>query len=243
MKRILILILLQIGLYSFGQSTRIDTLFLHKDEKSIYVNSNQFKFPVVRTGSENIDLKINSDLRRDFFNDNDRSLESDLEWVDESLIYLGFWVTFNRNGVLSLNINAESCGAYCTIWTSYYSYSTVTGERLNIDDVVYLSEEFKEMVVSDKDSQYTKEKDRLERMRSDINSGLDEEDFNLAVEYYENCQKSFQINEFVLHDDYLQIICECNLPRMIRNLTPVVMLKYRFDSIKGLKIKTATDKR
>jgi len=241
MKRILVLLFIQIALYSFGQSTQIDTLLLTKDEKSGYLPSNQFKFPIIKTGSESIDLIINTNLRSDFF-DNDGDLKPESEWIDESLIYLGFQVTYNKNGILSLNISAESCGAYCTAWTSYYNYSIVTGEKLSIGDVIYLSESFKEMVISDKDSQYAKEREGLERMRSDINAGLDEESFNLAVEYYEDCQKAFQINEFALHNEYLQIIHDCNLPRVICNLTPVITLQYRFDGLKGLKIKTTTDK-
>jgi hypothetical protein len=229
------IILLQIAFHSFGQSVRIDTLLLPRIEKSTS-NSNPFKFPEIRTGNQNIDKKINAQLKRDCFSDGNGGLKPESEWVDESLFYIDFEVTFNKKGVLSLNISMESCGAYCTNWTNYYNYSALTGEQLSINDIIDFSDNFKHRIINDKDLQFLKQKEELEVMRHDTHSGLDEESFKWALENYQNCQESFEINEFALYNDYLQIIYECHLPRMIQNLNPVIVLKYKFEDLKNLKI-------
>lgn len=241
MKGKLLLILFNIsGLISNGQSVLVDTL------KFSTVNEIMqpliLSFPVVRADNEKISAKINQDLKNSFAGsekDNPIADSIFIKQITENFTNLDFKVTFNKNGIISLNITAEGCGAYCTTWTEYFNYSTITGNSLEVNDLIDFSHGLKNEVIQNKTSQYEREREALERMRGDANSGLDEETYKWASEYYDGCESSFEVIDIALHDDYLEIIHECHLPRMIRALTPAIELKYKYHDIKEfLKIKT-----
>lgn len=224
---------------SNGQSVQIDTLKFSKEEES--ANSQVLRFPVIKTGNEKINAEINRYIKKRFAENEWNNPITDsifIREIRESLTSLDFEVTFNKNGVLSFNITAEGCGAYCTTWTEYFNYSISTGKRIEVNDIIDLSESFKEKVLQDMRLQYSREKSALKKMRDDANSGLDEETYTWALEYYEGCESSFEVIDVALHSEYLEIIHECHLPRMIMALTPVIELKYKYYGIKEyLKIK------
>lgn len=233
MKKIILILLLFTGLMSNGQSVQIDTLKFSKEEESGY--SQTFNFPVIKTLNEKINTEINQYIKNRFAENDLESPISDsifIRKIKENLTSLDFEVTFNKNEVLSFNITAEGCGAYCTTWTEYFNYSTSTGNRIEINDIIDFSGSFKEKVLKDISLQYSKEKSALKKMRDDVNSGLDEETYKWALEYYEGCESSFKATDIALHSDYLEIIHECHLPRMIMALTPVIELKYKYQDIK-----------
>jgi len=64
-------------------------------------------------------------------------------------VEVDFAITYNKNDILSLNIRAEGCGAYCTTWTEYFNYSLATGQWLETGDVVDTSGTFPDMVRND----------------------------------------------------------------------------------------------
>ena len=57
--------------------------------------------------------------------------------------------------------------------------------------------------------------------------------YDWALEYYKECDASFNLNSFMLNADYLEIIDNCDMPHAIRNLTPVIELKYKYSDIKA----------
>lgn len=242
MKRILTtIILLTIITISYGQKVDIDTLLLPSSEKLKSFPITELKFPIIKSGDSEIDRIINKDLKNRFTGNEFPNLPTDstlIKWADQNIIFLDFNVTYNKNGLISLNITAEGCGANCTMWTDYFTYSTVTGKLVTINEIIELTDRFKQNVISDKDKQYTEQKRELKEMLLDKKSGLDEDTYSSALEYYETCEKSFEINDFALYEEYLQLIHECYLPRLMRNLTPIITLKYSYDEIKEkLKIK------
>ena len=234
------ILLLTFWLTSFGQKISVDTLFIPRIEKFSNVQYESLKFPIINTGNLKVDKAINTDLKNRFTNNQYIDLSTDSTLINWSvgIIYLDFEVTYIKNGLISLNISAEGCGAYCTAWTDYFTYNYITGQYLTIDQIIDTTGNFKNRVIADKDKQYEQQKKELKEMLLDKNAELDKETYNWALEQYENCEKEFTLNSFALYSDYLEIIKECYLPNAIKNLTPIIELKYKYVDIKkDLKIK------
>ena len=242
MKRILATILfLSIGLTSYGQKIIIDTLFVPRTEKFSNVQNQKLKFPLIKTGNSQIDNSINKDLKDRFTNNEFPSLPTDsaiIKWADNGIIYLGFEVTYVRNGLLSFNISAEGCGAYCTGWTDYFTYNHKTGKYVTIDEIVDTTEKFRTLVLLEKNKQFEQQKNELKKMLLDKDAELDEETYKWVLEHFETCEKEFSLNTFALYNDHLEIVEKCYLPNAIKSFTPTIELKYKYVDINQyLKIK------
>jgi hypothetical protein len=234
------ILLLTIWLTSFGQKISVDTLFIPRLEKFSNVQNEKLKFPLIKTGNLQVDKALNTHLKNRFTNNEypDLSTDSTLIKWSEGIIYLDFEVTYINNGLLSLNISAEGCGAYCTAWTDYFTYNYMTGQFVAIDQIVDTTGNFKSRVIADKDKQYEQQKKELKEMFLDKNAELDEDTYKWALEQYENCDKEFTLKSFALYTDYLEIIEKCYLPNALKNLAPTIVLKYNYVDIKkDLKIK------
>lgn len=241
MKHFISSILLFFGLSSFGQNVSVDTLHLPKGERFAQLQSADFKFPIIRTVNKKIESLINKDLINKFTHNEypEQTPDSTLiKWADDQIISLDFEVTYLKNGLISLNISAEGCGAYCTSWTDYFTYSTFTGKYVTINEIVDTTGKFKYIVIADKNRQYEEQRIELKKLFLDKDSGLDEDSYKIALENYDNCDNSFELNSFALYSDHLEIIENCNLPHVMQNLTPIIELKYKYINIKKyLKIK------
>ncbi|WP_411768927.1 hypothetical protein [Winogradskyella sp. A3E31] len=241
MTKILTILLVFIGIGAFGQNVQIDTLNLKKSERFKELQSEKMNYPLIRTGNKEIDSFINFDLKNKFTSNEypTESIDSTLiKWAGDQIIHLDFNVTYNQNGILSLNVSAEGCGAYCSYWTEYFNYSTVTGNSLDISEIIDISGEFKTSIFKDKETQFKKQKIELKEMLNDSEAELDQSTYEWALEYYENCENSFDLKSFSIYPDYIEINKSCHLPNAIKNLTPILTLKYKNAEIKEyLKIK------
>lgn len=244
MKKIATILLVVAGIGVYGQNVQIDTLNINlKISDSFKVlQSNKLNYPIIKTGNIITDSIINYDLKNKFTANEypSESIDSALvKWADDQIIYLDFIVTYNNNGILSLNISAEGCGAYCTYWTEFYNYSTVTGNPLDISEVIDIEGAFKIRIFEDIETQFKKQRIELKEMQNDTEAGIDQSTYEWALEYYDDCEKSFDLKSFSVHPDYIEINKRCYLPNVIKSLTPVLHLKYKnADIMKYLKIKS-----
>lgn len=239
MRKILSILFLLFGLTSFGQKVKIDTLRIPVNKEFQSVETDDLKFPIIKTGSRVIDSLINYDVRNTFSDGEfaENPVDSTLINWAEQIIYMDFEVTYNQNGMLSFNISAEGCGAHCTSWTDYFNYSVFTGKSLAIEDIIENPSDFKKRVISDKDKRYDTERQELKKLLLDKESGLDKETYEWALESYNECDKSFELKSFALYPDYIMIAEWCHLPNAIKNLDIPMELKYHYSKIKGIKIK------
>jgi hypothetical protein len=227
------ILLLTFGLTSFGQKISVDTLFIPRIDKFSNFQDGKLKFPVIKTGDLQIDKVINTDLRNRFTGYEHPDLSTDsilLEWSDR-IIDLDFEVTYIKNGLISLNISAQSCAAYCTGWTNFYTYNYMTGQYVTFDQIVNTSGNFRNRVIADKDKQYEQQKKRLKEIFQDKDAGLDEDTYKWALELFDSCQKEFKLNSFALYPDHLEIIEICYFPNVIKSLAPAIELKYKYAEI------------
>tara|TARA_B110000967_G_C18703802_1_gene469200 strand:- start:100 stop:801 length:702 start_codon:yes stop_codon:yes gene_type:complete len=229
------------GTIAFGQVVLVDTFRLAESEHFKNIQSDKMNFPVVRSGDKKIDSLINRDIKNRFTGNEypNETLDSTLtKWAGDQIVFLDFQVTYNQQGTLSINISAEGCGAYCSNWTDYFNYSTLDGKWLNVSDVIDTTAEFLARVNMDKEKQYAEQKQELKEMLNDPDSGLDESTYEWALNNYDECEKNSNLESFALYPDRLEIIEDCYLPNAIKNLTPIIELKYKFSEIgEYLKIK------
>lgn len=230
-----------IGTIALGQSVQIDTFLLEKSERFKDIQSDKMNFPIISSGNKKVDSLINTDLKNRFTGNEypTDNLDSTLtKWAGDQIVFLDFQVTYNQNGILSINVSAEGCGAYCTSWTVYFNYSTQTGKWLDINSIVDTTGLFREMVSKDKKEQYNKARLELKEALNDSDWGLTQDEYDSAIEYYNECDNTFNLNQFALYPDSIEIIEECWLPHVMKPLTPIIELKYGFSEIgEYLKIK------
>ena len=223
-----------IGTIGFGQSVQIDSFRLEKSERFKDIQFDNINFPIVRSGNKEIDSLINYDLKNRFTRNEYPSENLDstlLKWAGDQIVFLDFQVTYNQSGILSINVSAEGCGAYCTNWTDYFNYSTQTGKWLDINTVVNTTGLFRKMVIEDKTEQYDKARLELKEALTDPDWGLTEDEYDSALEYYNECDNSFKLKKFVLYPDSIEIIDECCMPHVMKPLAPIIELKYGFSEI------------
>lgn len=91
--------------------------------------------------------------------------------------------------------------------------------------------EFKKRVTEDENEQFTEQKEYLNEMLNETNSGLDKSTYDWAIESYINCQKNTDLESFSLFPNRIKIIEDCYLPNAIKNLKPNIVLKYNFSEI------------
>jgi len=188
---------------------------------------------MVRTGNSKIDSLINHDLKDKLthYQYTNESVDSALKkWADDQINFLDFEITYNINSILSLSISAEGCGAYCTFWINYYNYSAKTGLPLELSDILKIDNGFQEILLQEKYRQFEQQKKELKELYTD-DTMLDQDVYEWALEYYNNCEASFDRNEFSIREDGIKIIQDCYLPHAIQNLTPVFNLSYSFSEL------------
>jgi hypothetical protein len=234
MIRNLIILFVFFGTWSFGQSVHLDSFELKPSERFQNIQFGKMYFPIIRSGDKKIDFLINSDLKNRYTLNEypTEPLDSALiKWADDGLITMEFEVTYNRNGILSLNISAEGCGAYCTYWTEYFNYSTVSGQWLEISQIIDTSGGFGLIVREELKLQYDEQKQVLMDWINDTESGLTIDDYDLVMEYYLESENTFNMKTFSLRENQLEIIETCWVPHVFLPLAPIIELKYNLGDI------------
>ncbi|GAA4327286.1 hypothetical protein GCM10023115_24830 [Pontixanthobacter gangjinensis] len=239
MKLLLSLSFLFISFNIFGQEVKIDTIRIELSDKLTSGFEENNYYPLIKTGNKKIDSLINYDLKNKLTREEmpNISIDSTLnEWASYGLVFLDFQINYNKNRILSLRIDAEGCGAYCTNWTEFYNYSTDTGKALKLSDIVDLTY-LKDDILKKKNKQYQLNREELKK-QLDEDEGLDLSTYQFILERYNECDKSFEINQFALYEDHLEIIEGCNLPHAFKPSTPIIDIQYDLSDIKEhLKIK------
>jgi hypothetical protein len=228
-------LLLVLSLETQAQSVAIErfTFSVLNENFESYVDD--LCFPLVQSSDSKIDSLINTDLKNRFTGNEypTESLDSTLiKWASYGIVYLDFQVNFNEQGILSLSIGAEGCGANCTGWTEYYTYNLTNGHYLELNDVLVLSPELTEKIHAEFTAQFKEQKEALANTLHDAEMQLDSIDYSWAMEYYEECENNFDMSVFVISAGQLSVIVDCYFPRLLSPLAPEIELNYTFDELK-----------
>ena len=209
-----------------------DTLQVKPSSLVEYNQPQQLDFPLFKTGNKKVDEKITGHLAQSFTQETFPvdSLQAGLDsWAASGLVHLSFEVTYNQKDLVSLVLYAEGCGAYCSSWRRYFTYATTTGKPISIADLVRLDDSLSQKIMKDKQEQLIENEMELLEM---VKKGeLDTTSLEWAMNYYNQCDEQFSLSEFILHQEEIEWVFLCELPHAIRNLTPIVELKYSYPQL------------
>ncbi len=196
------------------------------------VNETTIIYPLVITHNKSVDKLINDKIKSETLGEDDISVRQALnEHISEGLINMGYEVTFKKYGILSLNINGESCGAYCSTWYTYLNFDLKTGKSLTISDLILENkiDSFKQIVFADKvKALNTYKEEELNYKGNDIDSTT----ITWAIEHVdENCIGNVRLDNFALSNPGIEIMDPCEFPHTIRSQEPAYQLKYSYKFI------------
>lgn len=202
---------------SQGQNFVIREIKL-KPKSSIYkTDKPTIIYPVIEAKNKSAGKLINDAIKKEVLSpeDNRQSLYSCLkENINEyGLSDLYYEVTFNKKGILSINIFSEGCGAYCSSTTSYFNFDIHTGKEITIKDIFDLNglDSLRKIVYHDKVKVLNKYK--IEEQDELKNNYIDSADYNWIIkEIDSNCIKMLNIERFSLSNSEIVIQDECVFP-------------------------------
>ncbi len=236
-----ILFLLFIPLMSFAQTATLEDMAISVEEDFYRKDLNTLVLPVVGTNDNVIDRKMNAQIRKKIFEEYysevaiDSVKENLIKMVEEGLISMKYAATFNKNGILSLQVIEEWIEPVKTIKTVYLNFDLTTGTLLKLSDLI-----LKESGEEFKDNVRKKNSGIIEEYEENLGYQLEDEEIDEAA--YENaigavskyCRYSVQFGNFILKDTALEIVNYCKFPDAIKTAAPEVQLSYKYESLKDM---------
>lgn len=211
-----------------AQTASIDTLSFRVKNESLGTNGEILKYPIIKTGNKEVDLSINTAIRKNIFFDEYAGQTIDntiLKAAGGGLVWLRFDVSYNQNGYLSLQIHTEQCRANCVGNTTYLNFSTLTGKAVALSEIIDTSGKFGQLAKARVNREF-------EVYENEVKSNTeDPENTAKLLEEIASCKNAFQFNEFAIFPRRIEISASCDRPAYLLNDLPEVVLKYEFREI------------
>lgn len=219
-----------------AQDISIKEIKLKPKPETFNTKDSTIVFPVVITKSIAINKKINDKIKEEMFLLEDDKISARTALIDHigsGLINMSYHITFKRNGILSMTIYSEGCGAYCSSWNTYFNFDLKTGDEITIEDIVDKSkfDSLRKIVFTDKTTAletYRKQQTKLLSQNQDDSAA-----YTWSVELADECMEVLKLDNFSLSEASLQIMDGCEFPHVIRSQTPTFELKYSYKTIAG----------
>ncbi len=201
--------------------------FENKDSSIIY--------PIINTGKKEISKRINDQIANEVIGTDEDCIDIETEIrsrIAEGLIDLSYHVSLMKNRILSIQINMEGCGAYCSTSDFYFNFNLQTGEFITFSDIVNdPDKKLQDKFIKDKRRNL---ENHIKLMKQYLNNKeADSATFELAIEIIDrDCIESLDPSEFTLTETTIEIEDHCSFPHIIRSQEPAYELKYSFKSIR-----------
>jgi hypothetical protein len=148
---------------------------------------------------------------------------------------MSYKTTFNNDGILSLTIKYQSCGAVdCVDTTVVMNFDINTGKPLTINDIISKDnlDLFMKGVQVDKST-------ALNKYKADLKEQLDNQDvakadYATAIDTVNKCLTSVQVKNFILTETGIEILDDCDFPQSLDEIKPSYHLVYPYATIKSL---------
>lgn len=236
MKRTLVALLILFQTLALAQSVKVSTVT--KPVISLLFGSGEdtILYPIITAGSDAVSKKINEQIKRIYIDSVYLNQPLDLgldSAISNGLIAMSYEVTYNKKNILSLTINGQGCGAYCSDWRMFFNFNTETGNSITLNNILKADkiETFKQLVLKRKKEELIAHKAELAKEFK--NKEFDADTYHWAIEEIDsNCIKSISLDQFSLSDTQLEIIDDCEFPHAIRPLEPAYSLNYIYSTIK-----------
>jgi hypothetical protein len=215
----------------YAQKVDFKEIKLKPDSHFYTTNKATIFYPVLESQNKKSDKSINAQILEKISGGNAESLSAKMFLIREiknsGLTRLSYKITYNKNGILSMNIYQEGCGAYCSSWYTYFNFDLKTGNKITISDLLEDErvDSFRQIVSGEKAVAITKykaeEKSNLEH------NIIDSTTYDWAREQVDsNCSIIADIENFSLSDHGIEIIDNCEFPHAIKSLEPAYEFTY-----------------
>jgi hypothetical protein len=193
-------------------------------------------YPIVLTGDKTVNTLINTEIKKEIL-DIDGKYQTIYEALKENinehnLTNLSYEITFKQQGILSINIFTEGCGAYCSSQTHYFNFNLKTGKQITIYDLIDKSKIDSFYRIVSRDKVNALEKYKKEEISELENKYIDSSGYNWIMEEVDRyCINSFKLEVFSILANEIEIIDPCEFPHVMKSQEPFYELKYSFKFI------------
>ena len=190
-----------------------------------------YRFPILTGGDSLISQKVNSFLTQRLldleYGQQQKSIFENV-WGKEgspaSLYYLDYELLILNNSLYSVKISAEGCAAYCEYFEEYYTFDLVTGNHLELTDL--LNQKGQKLLIND---MINHKKVKMDEKIVEADSVLAIENLSEAdLEYYTGMKDiyvgcsleyiSLEYLNYFISKDSLKIIIERCAPHAWRSM-------------------------
>lgn len=232
----LLLLLNLLPLISHEQQCTIREIKRKPKEEFYKTKDSTIVFPIIITSSQSISKLINTRIKNELVDssENKKTIQTALDFlIADGVTDISYNVAFNKNNILSLNINTFGCGAHCTSETLYFNFDLRTGNPIVINEVVRKErlDSFQNMVLKEKITALSNYKKGLSKQL--VKSEIDSSDYDFVMEEIDsNCINSINLEHFSLSNSYIEISDPCDFPTAYRAMEPDYELKFDYRLIK-----------
>lgn len=219
----------------YSQSVTLKEIKLNANPKFLNVKEKTIIYPIIIVQNKNVEKIINEEIRNEIIEpiEEKKSIVKYLEdFINNGLTDLYYDITFNKKGILSLNIyKQESGGAHLISSNTYFNFDITTGKDLNIYNLLEEDkiDSFKKVVFKNKITFLQAYKNELKRDKTTGKNNMDSISYNWIVdEINTNCISQVQIEDFSLSNLDMEIIDPCEFPSIIRAFEPDYHLKFSY---------------
>ena len=237
MKYFLTAILVIVMFRSSAQTCTVSALQFKPNPKFFRTEGFSVSYPVVTVKDKKVSEKINAIIRSELIDAEFMELplrEAMNATLENGLVSMSYAVTFNRDGICSITVEAESCGAYCSGWSRYFNFDLNSGEAIGIDDLVKKDSLniLKDRVYSDKMTAIKKYKEELREALT--RNETDSSTYDWAVGHVNGyCINTVRMDAYSLTDTGIEIKDRCEFPHAIQEQAPVYELNYSYKILEG----------
>ena len=239
MKTFLILFVLVPALCLSQERPMFSSVRLKPLKEKYNVDSITIIYPIIKLHNKLAYEKINKIIRETLlpeYNDEDSSIAIDslvkLSAAD-GLTSMSYKSSFNKNGILSLQIFIDAVAAYPTSWQEELNFDINTGDLITMKNIIKPEKYklFRQLVYQDKINAIKKYQIELKNYFS--KKEFDKETYEWASEEVKHCMDSVSFEKFILTGSALQIFDGCDFPHMIQAIGPAYDLRYKLSSIRS----------
>lgn len=220
----------------FSQDIRVREIKLRPFGQFYDSKDSTIIYPVIVTKNEAASRLINKEIKRRILDSDDEGNakisagKALLKMAQTGLSDLTYTITYNRNGILSLNIYQMVEVAYPHSSYDYFNFDSRTGKVLKIEDILKraMIEQFRSMVYADKlDSLKRYKEDELKShlMSKDIDSTVYQSALDIINE---DCIGTASLDDFSISLTGIEIFDQCEFPHFLTHLQPGYKLKYSY---------------
>lgn len=209
--------------------TNISRFIYGKDTGDIQ-NGNKIDFPIIITDNAIVDKKINHLVFKSLMYDSryeKHPIKIAIDsFVIDGLINMQYYISYNKNGILSMHIQYDHCGANCWINDDFINIDLLTGKLISINDIIASDSlsKFKLIALSDKAS-------FLRRFIDSLNYTPNKETYNAVLNKLKECKRNLPLDEFQLKDSVFVLFNKCYMATYLRPYEPEVLLRYKYIDI------------